>query len=145
MWAVLADILSLSGLWNYEYIASLWIANKKFMLANVVNVAALWCLWNMRNKICFQGDVWKGMKKVLTGITRTLRCGRPMYKTVMEEELMVIIQKIELEASRPPGITWSPLHSQASVLLPSATGCIGVNQQSSELVMSVNTAEIYDL
>jgi hypothetical protein len=43
------------------------------MLANVVNAAALWCLWNMRNKICFQGDVWMGMKKVLTGIARTLR------------------------------------------------------------------------
>jgi hypothetical protein len=41
---VLADILNLSGLWNYEYMASLWIANKKFMLANVVNAAALWCL-----------------------------------------------------------------------------------------------------
>jgi hypothetical protein len=54
---VLADILNLSGLWNYEYMASLWIANKKFMLANVVNAAALWCLWNMPNKICFQGDV----------------------------------------------------------------------------------------
>ena len=101
MWAVLADILSLSGLWNYEYIASLWIANKKFMLANVVNVAALWCLWNMRNKICFQGDVWIGMKKVLTGIARTLRRWKPMYTAVMEEELTVIIQKIELEASRP--------------------------------------------
>jgi hypothetical protein len=64
-----------------------------------------------------------------------------MYKAVMEEELMVIIQKIELEASRPPGISCSPLHSQASVLLPLVTGCIGVNQQSSEPVMSVNTAE----
>jgi len=141
MWAVLADILSLSGLWNYEYIASLWIANKKFMLANVVNVAALWCLWNMRNKICFQGDVWMGMKNVLTGIARTLRRGRPMYKTVMEEELMVIIQKIELEASKPPGISWSPFHSQALELLPLATGCIAVNQQSSELVMSDTIAE----
>jgi len=68
-----------------------------------------------------------------------------MYKAVMEEELMVIIQKIELEASRPPGITWSPLQSQASVLLPSETGCIGVNQQSSKLVMNVNTAEVYGL
>jgi hypothetical protein len=64
-----------------------------------------------------------------------------MYKAVMEEELMVIIQKIELEASRPPGISCSPLHSQASVLLPLVTGCIGVNQKSSESVMSVNTAE----
>ena len=53
VWSALADILNLSGHWNYEYVASLWLANKKFKLANVVNVAALWCLWNLRNKICF--------------------------------------------------------------------------------------------
>jgi hypothetical protein len=41
VWSVLADILNLSGNCNYEYVASLWLANKKFMLANVVNAATL--------------------------------------------------------------------------------------------------------
>ena len=54
---------------------------------------------------------------------------------------MVIIQKIELEASKPPEISWSPFHSQALELLPLATGYIAVNQQSSELVMSDTIAE----
>ena len=81
------------------------------------------------------------MKKLLTWIARTLRRWKPMYKAMMEEELMVIIQNIKLEASKPSGISWSPFHSQASELLPLATGCIAVNQQSSELVMSDTIAE----
>jgi hypothetical protein len=111
------------------------------MLANVVNAAALWCLWNLRNKICFQGEAWTRMKKVLIWIARTLRRWIPMYKEMMEDELMVIIQKIELEASKPPGISWSPFQSQASELLPLASGCIAVNQQSSQTVMSSSIAE----
>jgi hypothetical protein len=63
VWSVLADILNLSGNCNYEYVASLWLANKKIMLANVVNAAALWCLWNLRNKICFQGEGWTSEQK----------------------------------------------------------------------------------
>ena len=43
------------------------------MLVNVVNAAALWCLWNLRNRICFQGEVWLGMKKVLTEIAKNLK------------------------------------------------------------------------
>ena len=57
MCSALADILGLSGQWDYERVASLWIANKRYMLVNVVNAAALWCLWNLRNRICFQGEV----------------------------------------------------------------------------------------
>jgi hypothetical protein len=44
MWSALADIPSLYGNWDYEYVTSLWVANKKIMLANVVNAAAMWCL-----------------------------------------------------------------------------------------------------
>ena len=92
----------------------LWVPNKKFMLANIVNVAALWCLFKVLNKICFLGDVWIATKKVLTWISRTFRRWKPMLNAVMEEELELVIQKItELEANRPPGISWSPLNSQA--------------------------------
>ena len=141
MWSALADILGLSGNWDYECVASLWVPNKKFMLANIVNVAALWCLWKVRNKICFQGDVWIAMKKVLTWISRTFRRWKPMLNAVMEEELELVIQKItELEANRPPGISWSPLNSQASVFQPLVADCITVNQQISEFVIQSNTA-----
>ena len=43
------------------------------------------------------------------------------------------------------GISWSPFHFQALVLRPLAAGCIGVLQQISESVMSVNTAETLGL
>ena len=78
------------------------------------------------------------MKKVLTEIARTLRRWRPMYKAVMEEELMVVVQKIELEAKRPHGIGWSPLLSQVTVSQLSVMDCIAVGQQSFDSVMAVS-------
>ena len=63
-----------------------------------------------------------------------------MLNAVMEEELELVIQKItELEANRPPGISWSPLNSQASVFQPLVADCITVNQQISEFVIQSNT------
>jgi hypothetical protein len=55
LWTELSECLSLNGEWSYEAVASLWLANKKHMLSNVIFAAALWCLWKLRNMICFQG------------------------------------------------------------------------------------------
>lgn len=139
MWSVLADIMSLSGNWDYEHVASLWIANKKFVLANVVNAAALWCLCKKHNKLCFQGDVWSGMKELLIWISKTLRGWKPMFSGKMEEKLQGIIQKMEMESNRPPGIGWGTSSIQVLGFQPLAVVYIDVNQQSSELVIQPNT------
>jgi hypothetical protein len=57
LWIELSECMSLNGEWSYGAVASLWLANKKHMLSNVIFAAALWCLWKLRNMICFRGDV----------------------------------------------------------------------------------------
>ena len=44
LWSELSQCLDLIGTWSYESVASLWIANKKHLLTNVIIVAALWCM-----------------------------------------------------------------------------------------------------
>jgi hypothetical protein len=71
--AELSDCLELSGVWSYESMASLWIANKKHLLTDAVLAAAVWCLWKLQNNLCFQGVVWTGMKMLLIRIAKSLR------------------------------------------------------------------------
>jgi hypothetical protein len=106
LWLELTECLNLNVAWSYEAVASLWLANKKHWLTNVIFAAALWCCWKLRNKICFQGDSWTGMKMLMLWIAKTLRRWRPMFTGTKEEELMLAIQKMELKAVQPPGICW---------------------------------------
>jgi hypothetical protein len=42
--------------------------DKKFVVANIFSVAALWGLWKLRNGLCFQGNTWKYVKFVILKI-----------------------------------------------------------------------------
>lgn len=138
MWSALADIPSLYGNWHYEYVTSLWVANKKIMLANVVNAAAMWCLQKLRNKICFQGPVrdedctdldLKNFKKVETNT----QCG---------DGGRVGIDHPKDRARREP-TTWNQLESikfsRIGVVSALGEDYIVVIQQSFEFVLQSNT------
>ena len=72
---------------DFESVASLWIANKKFMVCNIVSSAVIWVLWKLRNELCFQGVPWSGMKKVFAIVGRMLRSWLPMFKPVVQEKM----------------------------------------------------------
>jgi hypothetical protein len=59
---MIAEILNLRSNWNFEFMATFWIANKKHAFTNIISLAVIWCLWNFRKKMCFQGLVWMGKK-----------------------------------------------------------------------------------
>jgi hypothetical protein len=44
VWLVIAEVLNLSGIWNFEFIATFWLAHKKHLNTNIVASAVLWCL-----------------------------------------------------------------------------------------------------
>jgi hypothetical protein len=53
IWLILSEFLELSGSWNFEFIATKWVAEKKHRCINIVTSTALWSIWNYRNKLCF--------------------------------------------------------------------------------------------
>jgi hypothetical protein len=55
VWGVVPDILGVQMGADYESIASLWLCNKKFCISNIFSAAICWCLWKLRNCLCFQG------------------------------------------------------------------------------------------
>jgi hypothetical protein len=65
---------------DFEFVASLRIANKNFMVCNTVTSAVIWVIWKLRNSLCFQGVPWSGMNKVFAMVGRMLRSWLPMFK-----------------------------------------------------------------
>lgn len=102
IWATIAGILDLRIDWDFEYMATFWLANKKHILTNIVSSAVIWCLWNFRNKMCFEGLVWTGTKAVLLWTARMLRRWKPMYTQDLEVKVNSVIQDLELLANQPP-------------------------------------------
>jgi len=49
---------------------SRWIANKRFDVANIASYAILWCLWKIRNNLCFSGRM---LDKGEDGVRRTCK------------------------------------------------------------------------
>jgi len=87
LWAFLAENIDLSSEWSYEFVATFWLDNKKHLLTNVIFAVALWCLWEYRNKLCFQGAVWSGMKELVLWITKSLRRWKPLLVEADGEKL----------------------------------------------------------
>lgn len=65
LWTMLGEVLYLRGSWNFEFVASQWIANKNYAILNILSSALMWCLWKFRNKICFQGAKWMREQEVI--------------------------------------------------------------------------------
>jgi hypothetical protein len=101
---VIAEILNLRSDWNFEFLATFWIANKKHVFTNIISSAVIWCLWNLRNKMCFQGLTWTGERMVLIWTARTLRRWKPMYEQDLGTMVDSAIQALENRASQPPRI-----------------------------------------
>jgi hypothetical protein len=49
---------------SFEYVASLWLCNKRHLTTDTINAAALWAIWNTRNDLCFNQTPWAGMQMI---------------------------------------------------------------------------------
>jgi hypothetical protein len=106
LWLLIAEILDLRGEWNFEFVATLWIANKKHLCHNIISSAVLWGLWNFRNKICFQGFKWTGEKALILWVDRFMRRWCPMSNQELGSSVGLVLKKLEHEALRPPSLCW---------------------------------------
>ena len=92
---------------DFESVASLWIANKKYMVCNIVTSTVIWVIWKLRNSLCFQGVPWSGMKKVFVMVGRLLRNWLPMFKLELQEKVEPVICLVKNEASLALRIKWT--------------------------------------
>jgi hypothetical protein len=92
IWPVISEVLNLRSIWNFEYMATFWLANKKHLLTNIISSAIIWSLWNFHNKLCFQGLVWAGEKAVLLESAKILRRWRPLY----DQDLGIMVDSVIL-------------------------------------------------
>ena len=71
-------------------------------------------------------------------ITKTLRSWKPLLAEADGEKMDQIIERMELEAARPPKICWSPLRQPISGCQPSVSVSIAVTPLRPEPVLSLD-------
>jgi hypothetical protein len=69
----------------------------------MLSAAALWGLWKLRNRICFQGLAWKDMRSVQFRINiAVLIQGRALLCPQMKKtEFSMRLEELKLLATRP--------------------------------------------
>jgi hypothetical protein len=55
LWEIVAEIVGLPVVTDFESMAKWWTRSKKYNPVTVIYTAAIWVLWNLRNKLCFHG------------------------------------------------------------------------------------------
>lgn len=116
IWGVLSELCGLDLGANYESVAKMWLSNKKFQFANIITSAVIWCLWKMRNELCFQGEVWTGTDKLLRKISRTLKGWLCMYKEELGQRLEDLIKRLEDRCKCPLQLKWKETTRVSSLL-----------------------------
>jgi hypothetical protein len=53
VWHYISDLLNVNLGKDFESVASLWLANKKHLITNIVSSAILWVIWKLWNSLCF--------------------------------------------------------------------------------------------
>jgi hypothetical protein len=106
MWGVVAELTSWTEIVDFESMAKLWIRNKNLKAVNVLTTAVIWCIWKVRNDICFQGTCWTGMRKLFGQCERFLRNWNLLNRPEVAAILETWARELELRSARPPRLTW---------------------------------------
>jgi hypothetical protein len=93
-WSTVSGLLEVSLGENFEFVAGLWLANKRHELTNVNSSSVIWSIWKLRNEICFQGALWTRMRRLLMMVVRMTRRWVPMLKKELGGQV---------EAGKSPG------------------------------------------
>jgi hypothetical protein len=62
---MLSDLLGVRLGGPLDSIGKFWLSNKKNSVINIFTSATFWCLWTLRNDLCFQRLGWRGMDILL--------------------------------------------------------------------------------
>jgi hypothetical protein len=73
LWGVVAEIIELPLVRDFESMAKWWIRGKKYAVVNVIYAAVLWTIWKLRSILCFQEVCWEAMRRLMLSCARLLR------------------------------------------------------------------------
>lgn len=106
--AVMSEVLDKQVGNDFVSIGTMWLSNKKFLVANCFCAAALWGLWKLRNSLCFQGLHWKDGRVLLMNVTAMLLNWSILCPNEIAPDFMRYLDKLRAQATRPhrlPGLT----------------------------------------
>ena len=106
VWPLCANSLGISLNPGFESIGRLWIFKKKHAITNLCTSAILWCIWNLRNAVCFQGERWKDVRKVMTKAYGAIRIWKSLCNGQESMQLHKMVEEIEGIARQPLRISW---------------------------------------
>jgi hypothetical protein len=87
-------------------ISSLWICEKTQQVPNIVHAAVLWCLWKVRNDLCFNGYGWSSMQVIYLKVAYTLARWKILCPEGKRSELEGVIAALETLARQAPRLMW---------------------------------------
>ncbi|KAG0536912.1 hypothetical protein BDA96_03G102500 [Sorghum bicolor] len=90
MWAMLSDVLGVQLGSSVDSVGKYWLSNKKNGVINAFSSATLWCLWKLRNDLCFQRMEWKSMEILYHSISGTEQNWSILYT---EDKRAAIMEK----------------------------------------------------
>jgi hypothetical protein len=130
LWEIVAEITGLPLVTDFESMAKWWIRSKKYNQVNVFYAAVLWAVWKLRNKLCFQGHCWEGMRKVVASCAKLLRNWSLVNKSEDAAQLGAWARELEASSARPERVTWMPPDADEGTLFEQGVSLSSVVTES---------------
>jgi hypothetical protein len=103
LWTVLSNIFGIQLISSFEDVGKFWLSNKHNGILNLFTSAAVWCLWKLRNDLCFQRSSWKSMPILIFQVAVMAEKWKILYP---EEKKEVISQKVKMFKDKANQVLW---------------------------------------
>jgi hypothetical protein len=92
---------------DFESMAKWWIRHKSCNSVNVFYAVVMWFVWNLRNNLCFQGQCWEGMRKVMASCAKLLQNWSLVNNSDDAAQMAVWARALEARSARPDRLQWT--------------------------------------
>lgn len=106
MWAYLSSISGCLLGGSFDDIGKFWLSNKRNGVLNIITSAALWCLWKLRNDICFQRCMWRSMEMLLYRLAAMVQKWEIICPEEKKETLRLKVERIKEVAGQVHWLPW---------------------------------------
>jgi hypothetical protein len=105
VWCYAKEFLGMNIGVDYILVASKWLSNDKFYIANTISTVVLRGVWLIRNEFVFQNQVWSEVKMVLRKVMALTLKWKPICKAVKMESMRSWYSFLEQKLKDPLLIT----------------------------------------